>query len=137
MRGTIPDAVQAAKIPSNPANQFINLNPLLKRLGAPLLAAWIGETQLAHPPLTAAQCFFDDTADDKVVLHGEPTLRHGAANPADRSPYTAFVLMWSAMDSFNHLMKGHPWNAELQHIAAEGGLDESQSRIESDEEVAE
>ncbi|MFJ4826848.1 hypothetical protein ACIP5L_26655 [Streptomyces bacillaris] len=99
------------------------MNPLLKRFGAPLLAAWTGETQLAHPTLIAAQCFFDDTADDKVVLHGEPTLRHGVAKPADHSPYTAFVLMWSAMDAFNCLMKGQPWSRELQRIAAEGGLD--------------
>ncbi|GAA2812248.1 hypothetical protein VO63_31850 [Streptomyces showdoensis] len=132
---TIPDLVQAAEIPSNPANQFINRNPLLKRLGAPLLAAWTGETQLAHPTLTAAQCFFDDTADDKVVLHGEPTLRHGAANPADRSPYIAFVLMWSAMDAFNHLMKGQPWSEELRRIATEGGLDGSQPRIDAAEEA--
>ncbi|MFE3721389.1 DUF5677 domain-containing protein [Streptomyces cyaneofuscatus] len=133
---TIPDTVQATEIPSNPANQFINLNPLLKRLGAPLLAAWTGETQLAHATLTAAQCFFDDTADDKVVLHGEPTLRSGAANPADHSPSTAFVLLWAAMDAFNDLMKGQPWSEELQRIAAEGRLDGARLRIEPDEDAA-
>ncbi|MFF2697058.1 hypothetical protein ACFVUQ_01685 [Streptomyces cyaneofuscatus] len=120
----IPDLVQAAEIPSNPANQFINSHPLLKRLGAPLLATWTGETQLAHPTLTAAQRFFE-AAEDKVVLYGEPTYRHGAGNPSDRSPYIAFELMWSAMDTFNHLMNGQPWSEELKRIAAEGGLDEA------------
>lgn len=132
---TIPDLVQAAEISSNPANQFINLNPLLKRLGAPLLATWTGETQLAHPTLTAAQCFFDDTADDKVVLYGEPTYRHGAGNPSDHSPYIAFALMWSAMDAFNRLMKGQPWSEELKRIAAEDGLNGAPSRMGPDEEA--
>ncbi|WP_327713705.1 hypothetical protein OG912_38060 (plasmid) [Streptomyces sp. NBC_00464] len=130
---TIPDAVQSAVIPSNSANQYNNFTPLLKRLSAPLLATWIGATQLAHPTLTGAQCFFDDTADDQVLIYDEPTYR-GADNPVEQSPYAAFTFMWAAMDAFNQLMKGSPWGDELQRIASEGGLtDHSEPRRGEDQ----
>lgn len=120
---TIPDVVQAADIPPNSAEQYNRFAPLLKRLSAPLLAAWVGETQLAHPTLTGAQCFFDDTAEDQILIYDEPTYREGVDNPTKRSPYIAFTLMWVAMDAFNQLMKDSPWGDELQRIATEGGLD--------------
>ncbi|MDX2849249.1 hypothetical protein PV342_12420 [Streptomyces sp. PA03-3a] len=121
----LPDLVQAMIIEPNSANQFNNSTPLLKRLGAPLLAAWIGETQLAHPTLTAAQCFFDDTASDVVKLYDEPVYREGAPSPAERSPFVAFVVLWSAMVAVNQLLPNQPWSEELQRIAADGGIDDS------------
>ncbi|WP_234375405.1 hypothetical protein [Streptomyces sp. CB01373] len=122
---TIADLVAAAVIPSNSAEQFTRFTPLFKRLGSVFLAIWRAETQLAHPTLTAAQCFFDDTAPDAVTLYSEPVYRQGAGNPAERSPLIAFVVMWSAMHAFNQLLPGQPWSDELQRIAAEGDIDES------------
>ncbi|WP_405609800.1 hypothetical protein [Streptomyces sp. NBC_00076] len=98
---TIADIVQATEIPANPSNRFNTLAPLLKRLGAQMHAAWIGETQLAHPTLTAAEAFFDNSDEDTVKLLDEPLL------------------------SFARLIPGDPWRAELQRIASEAGIDNS------------
>ncbi|MGI5135838.1 DUF5677 domain-containing protein [Streptomyces sp. CA-106110] len=122
---TIADVVAATVIPPNSANQFNNFTPLFKRLGGALLAVWRAETQLAHPTLTAAQCFFDDTAPDAVRLYDEPVYRNGADGPTDRSPFVAFAVLWSAMYAFNLLLPSQPWCDALQRIADEGGLDDS------------
>jgi len=122
---TIADLVAAAVIPSNSAEQFNNFTPLLKRLGDVFLAVWRAETQLAHPTLTAAQCFFVDTAPEAVTLYSEPVYRLRADAPTERSPFIAFVVMWSAMHAFNQLLPGQPWSDELQRIADEGGIDDS------------
>ncbi|MFJ2722766.1 DUF5677 domain-containing protein [Streptomyces sp. NPDC087437] len=122
---TIADLVAAAVIPPNSAEQFNRFRPLFKRLGDVFPAVWTAETQLAHPTLTAAQCFFDDTAPDAVTLYREPVYRQGAENPTERSPFIAFVVMWSTMHAFNQLLPGQPWSDELQRIAGEGGIDDS------------
>lgn len=119
------DMVAAAVIPPNSAEQFNRFTPLFKRFGDALLAIWRAETQLAHPTLTAAQCFFDDTGPDTVRLYDEPTYREGAPSPADRSPYIAFVVLWCAMYAFNQLLPDQPWSDELQRIADAGGIDDS------------
>ncbi|WSQ12734.1 hypothetical protein OG604_35910 [Streptomyces sp. NBC_01231] len=122
---TIADIVQATEIPANPSNRFNTLAPLLKRLGAPMHAAWIGETQLAHPTLTAAEAFFDNSDEDTVKLLDEPLYRQDGPSPAERAPYIAMVLVWCAMESFARLIPGDPWRAELQRIASEAGIDNS------------
>lgn len=121
----IADLVAGAVIPSNSAEQFNNFTPLFKRLSDVFLAVWRAETQLAHPTLTAAQCFFDDSARDTVTLYSEPVYRQGVESPIERSPFIAFVVMWSAMQAFNQLLPGQLWSDELQQIAAEGGIDDS------------
>ncbi|TXC99031.1 hypothetical protein [Streptomyces sp. ISID311] len=121
---SIADAVKATVIPAHPANQYNNFSPLLQRLNPVLWAMWRGETQLAHPTLTAAQFFYDDRSEATATLFSEPTRRDGTEDPADRCPYIAFLLLWSAFDGFNRLLKGEPWKEDLQRIASDGGIEE-------------
>ncbi|MFB7829309.1 DUF5677 domain-containing protein [Streptomyces hydrogenans] len=121
---TIADMVKATVLPTHRDNRYTSIGTLLASLQPGLLAYWRGETQLAHPTLTGARFFFDDSDDNGTTLYYAPTRPADTEDLAERSPFIAFALLWSAMDGFNQLLKGEPWTDELQRIAHEGGLDE-------------
>ncbi|MEU5198904.1 hypothetical protein AB0G86_33505 [Streptomyces scabiei] len=115
------DAVAAAVIPPNAANQYSNTSQLLRSLAPKgLLEAWLGETQLSHSGLTAAQAFRDDSGQ-AVRLLARPEYGK-TPDPSERSPLMAFMLLHLGMDAFNALMVGKPWTADLDRIGREFGL---------------
>ncbi|MEU8932373.1 hypothetical protein AB0D30_21085 [Streptomyces sp. NPDC048409] len=120
---TVADAVAAADLPPNSAETFGAFTHLMKRIGPPLLAIWISESMMAHPTLTGAQLFTEDT-DEGLVLHANPVYPEGLVSPEERAPFIALVLVWFAMVSFNRLLAGKPWADELQRIAAEAGIED-------------
>ncbi|MET9158273.1 DUF5677 domain-containing protein [Streptomyces parvulus] len=121
--GTIADAVAATELPANPAQTYLNVSHLLKRIGAPLRAIYAGESMLTHASLTSAERFYTQGTDG-VRLLSEPQYPDGAQAPGERAPYIALVLLWFAMSSFNQLLDGHPWTEDLQRIAAEAGIED-------------
>ncbi|MFE4601113.1 hypothetical protein ACFRKE_09665 [Kitasatospora indigofera] len=118
------DSVRDADLPGNSKNNFLKVRPLLDRLDKNLVPVWLSETQFSHPTLTGVRAYFDDSAEDAVVLFAEPSFGT-SPDPAAKSPYVAFMLLYLGMEAFNALMVGSPWKTELDRIAAEGGLTNS------------
>lgn len=117
----VADAVAAAVVPSNSANEFAATGKLLGRLGNGLLEIWTSETQLSHSGIAAARAFFDDSSDEAVRLYDSP--RYGKApNPNELSPFVAFMLLYFGMEAFNDLMPDKPWTPQLERIARQTGL---------------
>lgn len=115
------DSVRDADLPGKSKNTFLKVRPLLDRLDKNLAPVWLSETQFSHPTLTGVRAYFDDSGEDAVVLFAEPHFGR-SPDPAAKSPYVAFMLLYLGMEAFNALMVGSPWKAELDRIAAEGGL---------------
>lgn len=114
------DAVAAALIPPNAANQYANTSQLLRSLAAKgLLEVWLSETQLSHSGLTAAQAFHDDSGE-AVRLLARPEYGK-VPDPGERSPLMACMLLHLGMQAFNDLMAGRPWTADLDRIGREVG----------------
>lgn len=132
---TIADTVKATELPPSKAETYNSFKPLMQRIGPPFLAIWIGETQLAHPTLTAAQRFFTES-DEAISLLDVPSYPEGLPTPQDRAPYIALVLLWSAMNSFNRLLPGEPWTKELQRIATQAGIEDLANVEPPDSETA-
>ncbi|MFJ6509091.1 DUF5677 domain-containing protein [Streptomyces sp. NPDC091879] len=120
---TIADAVQAAELPPSSAETFNHFKHLMERMGPPMAAIWIGESQTAHPTLTSAQLFVT-REDDTLTLHAEPVYPDGLPTADERAPFIALVLVWMAMLAFNELLAGGPWTDELQEIAADAGIED-------------
>lgn len=117
----LADAVAAAVIPSNAANQYAATSKLLARLDDGLLAAWTAETQSSHSSLSAARTFFDDSDPNHLRLFDTP--HYGAMpDPEQAGPFMAFMLLYCGMDAFNELISDQPWTEELERIGAEYGL---------------
>ncbi|MET8822322.1 MULTISPECIES: DUF5677 domain-containing protein [Streptomyces] len=121
---TIADAVQAAVLPPTPAQTYNNIGHLLKRIGPPLHAIYVGESMLAHASLTSAERFYSDPSADTVELLSEPRYPEDYPGPDARAPYIALVLVWFAMSSFNRLLVGQPWTSDLQCIARDAGIED-------------
>jgi hypothetical protein len=122
---TIADAVQSAILPPSKAQTYNNIGHLLRRIGHPLHAIYVGESMLAHASLTSAERFYTDPNADTVELLSEPRYPENAPGPDTRAPYIALVLVWFAMSSFNRLLDGRPWTNELQRIAAQAGIEDA------------
>ncbi|MFE9427896.1 hypothetical protein ACFYNO_33635 [Kitasatospora sp. NPDC006697] len=124
------DAVAAAEIPPNAANQYSLTAKLLARLGHGLLEIWTSETQLSHAGLTAARAFFEDSSQEAVILHDTPHFG-STPDPSVLSPYMAFMLFYFGVEAFNDLMVGSPWSADLERIASECGLGDAGQQPQS------
>ncbi|WP_133243343.1 hypothetical protein [Streptomyces scopuliridis] len=115
------DSVATASLPSSPTDTFNGTAHLLGSLGNGIQEVWISETQLSHSGIAAARAFFDDSASDVIHLFDAP--RYGSApNPAEASPFMAFMLLYFGIQAFNELMVDQPWTAELDRIGQMGGL---------------
>ncbi|MFE1860634.1 hypothetical protein [Streptomyces anandii] len=114
------DAVRDAVIPSNPANQYLQMNALAKSLGGGLFESYVGETQLSHATLTAAGCFYRES-DDTIELSLTPTYGIDG-DPMEASPYMAFFFLFFGMIAFNDLIVGPPWTNDLKAIGDAAGL---------------
>ncbi|WP_189106950.1 hypothetical protein [Streptomyces camponoticapitis] len=114
------DAVRDAVIPSNPANQYSQMNALAKSLGGGLFESYIGETQLSHATLTAAKCFYRES-DEAIELSLIPAYGI-TGDPMEASPFMAFYLLFFGMIAFNNLMIDSPWTDGLKVIGEAAGL---------------
>ncbi|MBQ0847457.1 hypothetical protein J8N05_04345 [Streptomyces sp. BH-SS-21] len=124
------DAVAAAVITPNTANQYANTSKLLNSLATKgLLEVWLSETQLSHSGLTTAQAFRDDSSE-VVRLLARPEYGK-ASDPSERSPLMACLLLHLGMQAFNDLMAGQPWTADLDRIGREAGLVDDESPLDS------
>ncbi|WND33968.1 hypothetical protein RI578_06525 [Streptomyces sp. BB1-1-1] len=121
---SVADAVQAAVLPPSAAQTYNNIGHLLKRIGPPLHAIYVGESMLAHASLTSAERFYSGPETDTVELLSDPRYPEDAPGPDVRAPYIALVLVWFAMSSFNRLLAGQPWTNALQRIAADAGIED-------------
>lgn len=114
------DKVRDAVIPSNSANQYVQMNALAKSLGGGLIESYAGETQLSHATLTAAGCFYRES-DDTIELSLTPT--YGVeGDPMEASPFMAFYLLFFGVIAFNNLLAGSPWSDDLKAIGDAAGL---------------
>lgn len=125
------DAVAAAVIPPNSANEFNLTGKLLGRLGNGLPEIWTSETQLSHSGIAAARAFFDDSSEEALHLYDSPHYGD-APGPAELSPFMAFMLLYFGMEAFNDLMVGTPWADELQRIGLTTGVLGSASADEAE-----
>lgn len=117
----LADAVAAAVIPSDAANQYASTSKLLERLDAGLLAAWTAETQSSHSGLSAARTFFDDSDPNQIRLFDAP--HYGMMpDPDEATPFMAFILLYCGVQAFNELVSDRPWTVDLERIGAEHGL---------------
>jgi hypothetical protein len=128
---TIADIVATTELPPNKAETYNRFSHLMKRIGPPMLAIWIGESMIAHPTLTGSQLFSREE-NGVLTLLAEPTYPEGFPGPDEHAPTIALVLTWHAMCSFNRLLDGEPWTDELQRIAAEAGIEDSTGEASSD-----
>jgi hypothetical protein len=132
---TIADIVAATELPPNKAQTYNHFTHLMKRIGPPMLAIWIGESMIAHPTLTGAQLFSREE-NGVLSLLAEPAYPSGFPGPDERAPTIALVLMWHAMCSFNRLLDGEPWTDDLRRIAVETGIEGSATEEASASDVA-
>ncbi|QVJ02784.1 hypothetical protein KGD82_11180 [Nocardiopsis eucommiae] len=117
------NAVRDADLPSNLADQYNHVGNFLRYLGGSLHHAWLGETQLSHATLTAAQSFYREY-DEGLKLLGFPDYGLDG-DPTAASPFIAFTCLYLGMEAFGKLMVGSPWTAELDRIGAEAGLSDT------------
>ncbi|MFI6587477.1 hypothetical protein [Embleya sp. NPDC050493] len=118
--------VASAIVPPQAGDVYTNVAPLLDRMdpAGRWKAIWLATTQLAHPTITLARCFFTDGPGEPTRLYDAPHYEE-ELDIARFLPFQAFNLVFLAMEAFDRIMTGSPWKAELTRIADTAGLSET------------
>ncbi|GAA3900918.1 hypothetical protein GCM10022207_82130 [Streptomyces lannensis] len=90
----------------------------------------LGETQLSHSGLTAAQAFRDDSSEG-VRLLARPEYGRRLPTRASVRPLMACLLLHFGMQAFNGMKAGQPWTATLDCIGREVGPFEDERPVGS------
>ncbi|GCD99763.1 hypothetical protein [Embleya hyalina] len=118
--------VASATVPAQPGDVYTNVAQLLDRMDPTggSKAIWLATTQLAHPTITLARCFFTDGPGEPVRLYTTPHYE-GKLDITEFLPFQVFNLVFLATGAFDKIMAGSPWGSELARIGHEAGLPQS------------
>jgi hypothetical protein len=100
-----------------PTGSLPNTMGIMKRYGLKsALGAWMGISRFAHPTLTAAECFFQETLE-AVNFTNPPEHAFGVV------PDACLRAVFDAALFLNVFLDGSPWTGELESVGAEFCID--------------